>query len=219
LLLHPFSHFDVAFHETPQCSERKDLLYEFYNAPATCRCENSTMDPFSLTVGIIGLVDGGLSLSKELKEKIDDFRDAGREVIELAHEIDLCTTLLDVLGESLDRPENAYPKNVVKQTKRLVEDVSPLAYIMLVDRNTELTLLVQDEGSFRRCQGHANGVRLLGQGFWEIYDPRRDSTRSSREVEGSAIELHLYALYLPSSASSDTGCQRRWRSVDTGRQF
>ncbi|RMZ23039.1 hypothetical protein D0859_12929 [Hortaea werneckii] len=81
------------------------------------------MDPFSITVGIVGLVDGGLSLSKDLKSKIDDFRNAEREVIELAHEIDLCTTLLDVLGDSLNGPENAYPKNIAKQTKRLVEDV------------------------------------------------------------------------------------------------
>lgn len=81
------------------------------------------MDPFSITVGIVGLVDGGLSLSKDLKNKIDDFKNAEREVIELAHEVDLCTTLLDVLGDSLDRPESAYPKNVVKQTRRLVEDV------------------------------------------------------------------------------------------------
>lgn len=81
------------------------------------------MDPFSITVGIVGLVDGGLSLSKDLKSKIDDFRNAERDVIELAHEIDLCTTLLDVLGDSLNGPENAYPKNIAKQTKRLVEDV------------------------------------------------------------------------------------------------
>lgn len=81
------------------------------------------MDPFSITVGIVGLVDGGLSLSKDLKSKIDDFRNAEREVIELAHEIDLCTTLLDVLGDSLNGPENAYPKNIAKQTKRLVGDV------------------------------------------------------------------------------------------------
>ncbi|KAI7194306.1 hypothetical protein KC363_g2209 [Hortaea werneckii] len=82
-----------------------------------------SMDPFSITVGIVGLVDGGLSLSKDLKSKIDDFRNAEREVIELAHEIDLCTTLLDVLGDSLNGPENAYPKNIAKQTKRLVEDM------------------------------------------------------------------------------------------------
>ncbi|RMY68921.1 hypothetical protein D0863_06802 [Hortaea werneckii] len=81
------------------------------------------MDPFSITVGIVGLVDGGLSLSKDLKSKIDDFRNAEREVIELAHEIDLCTTLLDVLGDSLNEPENAYPKNIAKQTKRLVGDM------------------------------------------------------------------------------------------------
>ncbi|RMX93470.1 hypothetical protein D0868_12839 [Hortaea werneckii] len=81
------------------------------------------MDPFSITVGIVGLVDGGLSLSKDLKSKIDDFRNAEREVIELAHEIDLCTTLLDVLGDSLNGPENAYPKNIAKQTKRLVGDM------------------------------------------------------------------------------------------------
>jgi hypothetical protein len=81
------------------------------------------MDPFSITVGIIGLVDGGLSLSKDLKGKIVTFRHAEQEVLELAHEIDLCVTLLDVFGQSLDRPENEYPKNVVKQTRRLVEDV------------------------------------------------------------------------------------------------
>ena len=82
------------------------------------------MDPFSLTVGIVGAVDGGLSLAEKLKGKIDDYRGAGREVEELAHEIDLCATLLDVLGDSLERPESAYPKNVVKQTWRLVGDVS-----------------------------------------------------------------------------------------------
>ncbi|KAK4546394.1 hypothetical protein LTR36_002071 [Oleoguttula mirabilis] len=81
------------------------------------------MDPFSLTVGIIGVVDGGISLSERLKGKIDDYRNAKREVEELTHEIDLCTTLLDVLGDSLDRPESAYPKNVARQTRRLVEDM------------------------------------------------------------------------------------------------
>ena len=85
------------------------------------------MDPFSITVGIVGLVDGGLSLSKELKGKIVAFKHAEQEVMELAHEIDLCTTLLDILGQSFDRPENAYPKNVVKQTKRLVDDVGTIS--------------------------------------------------------------------------------------------
>lgn len=82
------------------------------------------MDPLSITVGIIGVVDAGISLSERLKGRIDDYRNAEREVEELAHEIDLCTTLLDVFGESLDKPENAYPKNVARQTKRLVADVS-----------------------------------------------------------------------------------------------
>jgi len=81
------------------------------------------MDPFSITVGIVGLVDGGLSLSKELKDKIDSFKDAGNEIIELAHEVDLCTTLVDVLGNGLDRPESVYPANVIKQTRWLVGDV------------------------------------------------------------------------------------------------
>lgn len=93
------------------------------------------MDPFSVTVGVIGVVDAGISLSKELKGKIDDFNNAEREVIELAHEIDLCTTLLDVLGDNFDRPENAYPKNVVKQTRRLVMDVSGLMFPSQFDQH------------------------------------------------------------------------------------
>ena len=68
---------------------------------------SSTMDPFSITVGIVGLVDGGLSLSKELKGKIVTFRHAEQEVLELAHEIDLCVTLLDVFGQSLDRNQDS----------------------------------------------------------------------------------------------------------------
>ena len=101
-------------------------------------------DPFSITCGVVGLVDTGLSLAKELKKRIDLYRSAERDITDLAHEVDLCTTLLDVFGETLDRPESAYPKNVVRQTKRLVADVSSSSqHHTVLDRS-------QADGSSRR---------------------------------------------------------------------
>ena len=84
----------------------------------------ATMDPFSITCGAVGLVDAGINVARELKTKIDLYKSAEQDIKELAHEVDLCTSLLDIFGNSLDRPESAYPQNVVKQTKRLVADVS-----------------------------------------------------------------------------------------------
>jgi len=80
------------------------------------------MDPFSVTVGIVGVVDGGLSLAGMLKEKISAYRNAENEIMELAHEVDLATNLIDMVGINLDSQQNL-PKNVVKQSKRLVSDV------------------------------------------------------------------------------------------------
>ncbi|KAK4977823.1 hypothetical protein LTR42_002198 [Elasticomyces elasticus] len=82
------------------------------------------MDPFSITAGVIGVVDGGLSLSKMLVDRVKDFNKAEEQIMELAHEVDLCSTLLDELRPRLNLPRGAYPKNLVSVAEVLITRMS-----------------------------------------------------------------------------------------------
>ncbi|KAK5699176.1 hypothetical protein LTR17_023457 [Elasticomyces elasticus] len=82
------------------------------------------MDPFSITAGVIGVVDGGLSLSKMLVDRVQNFRRADEQIMELAHEVDLCNALLDELRPRLNLPRGSYPKNLVSVAEVLITRMS-----------------------------------------------------------------------------------------------
>ncbi|KAK5682448.1 hypothetical protein LTS10_005576 [Elasticomyces elasticus] len=82
------------------------------------------MDPFSITAGVIGVVDGGLSLSKMLVDRVQNFRRADEQIMELAHEVDLCNALLDELRPRLNLPRGSYPKNLVSVAELLITRMS-----------------------------------------------------------------------------------------------
>ncbi|KAK3680279.1 hypothetical protein LTR78_000657 [Recurvomyces mirabilis] len=172
------------------------------------------MDPFSITVGIVGLVDGGLSLSRELKGKIAAFQHAEQEVMELAHEIDLCTTLLDILGQSFDRPENAYPRNVVKQTKRLVEDMNEIFNrVMALLQNFDASARANakymiDAGELKEQHSKLKGLQLSFVFMLSVCPPTHptaalDTATSIGSAEAGRLEGTFQVPITGTSASGE----------------
>jgi hypothetical protein len=99
------------------------------------------MDPFSITVGIVGLADAGTNLAGWLTEKYKSYRDAPELLLEIAHEVEFCAGLVDMFGSSLDRPGVEHPKRFVRDAKVLVEKVGSMiivAYLAYIER-TSLT--------------------------------------------------------------------------------
>ncbi|TKA79509.1 hypothetical protein B0A55_02433, partial [Friedmanniomyces simplex] len=121
-LITPPPQYDDIASPTSGLADYFSRLADTYDSDDDENTRNGRVNVPLTPVAIVGLVDGGLSLSKDLKDKIDTYRNAEREVTELAHEVDLCTTLLEVFGQSLDRAENL-PRNVIKQTERLIVDM------------------------------------------------------------------------------------------------
>lgn len=78
------------------------------------------MDPFSITVGVVGLADAGTSLAGFLTEKYKTYRDAPELILEIAHEVEFCAGLVDMFGSNLDRPGAEYPEKFVRDAKNLV---------------------------------------------------------------------------------------------------
>jgi hypothetical protein len=81
------------------------------------------MDPFSITVGVVGLADAGTTLAGFLTDKYKSYRDAPELILEIAHEVEFCAGLVDMFGSSLDRPGVKYPERFVRDAKGLVERV------------------------------------------------------------------------------------------------
>lgn len=78
------------------------------------------MDPFSITVGVVGLADAGTSLAGFLTDKYKTYRDAPELILEIAHEVEFCAGLVDMFGTNLDRPGAEYPERFVRDAKNLV---------------------------------------------------------------------------------------------------
>ena len=51
------------------------------------------MDPFSITVGVVGLADAGTSLAGFLTEKYKAYRDAPELILEVAHEVEFLSLI------------------------------------------------------------------------------------------------------------------------------
>ena len=83
------------------------------------------MDPFSITVGAVGLADAGTSLAGFLTDKYRSYRDAPELILEVAHEVEFCAGLVDMFADSVDRADvgGKVPKKFVKDARGLVERV------------------------------------------------------------------------------------------------
>ena len=79
------------------------------------------MDPFSITVGVVGLADAGTSLASFLTDKYKTYREAPSLILEIASEVEFCAGLVDIFGSSLDRPGSQYPDRFVRDAKNLVQ--------------------------------------------------------------------------------------------------
>lgn len=81
------------------------------------------MDPFSVTVGAVGLADSGMTLAGFLQDKYKAYRDAPKEILEIADEVQFCSSLVDTLSASLDKAVDSYSSAFVRDARTLVTKV------------------------------------------------------------------------------------------------
>ncbi|KAK5118886.1 hypothetical protein LTR62_000096 [Meristemomyces frigidus] len=168
------------------------------------------MDPFSLAVGIVGLVDGGLNLSRELKGKIVAFRGAEQEVMELAHEIDLSVTLVDLLGQRFDRPEDGYPRNVVRQTRLLVEDMNQIfdrVFGLLQDFDASVKAAakyVLDANELKEQHAKLKGLQLSFVFMLSVCPPSRP-TMTATTGGSQAVSSQSTPVQIPITTTTASG--------------
>ena len=82
-------------------------------------------EPFSLAVSIVGLAETGFSVSKFLNETYGSYRNAPEELLEVAHEVTICSQLMTPLGERLKTRSMKYNPEFQTSVEWLVKNVSP----------------------------------------------------------------------------------------------
>ena len=70
------------------------------------------MDPFSLTVGCVGLLSSIIDLSKTASKFAIDFRDARKDMESVRHELTSLQLCVETLHDDLSQPEINYPQNI-----------------------------------------------------------------------------------------------------------
>ena len=90
------------------------------------------MDPFSITVGAVGLADTGTSLAKSLYGKVKSYKNAPNEIQEVAHDVETCTYMFNLLRSSV----NANDANFTPEFKRIATNL--VKKVQLLETTVEL---------------------------------------------------------------------------------
>ncbi|KAF4628982.1 hypothetical protein G7Y89_g9166 [Cudoniella acicularis] len=81
------------------------------------------MDPFSLTVGAVGLLDTANKLTKSLLDRYEAFSSAPRKMSEIANDVTMVAGLVEVFSQSVDGAGTSikFPERFQRDAKNLVE--------------------------------------------------------------------------------------------------
>lgn len=83
------------------------------------------MDPFSVTVGAVGLLDVANKVTSALIDRYQAFSSAPRQMLEIADQITLCAGLVDVFAKSVDGTgKQDFPRKFQDDASGLITQVS-----------------------------------------------------------------------------------------------
>jgi hypothetical protein len=87
------------------------------------------MDPFSVTVGAVGLLDFANKVTNGLIDRYQAFSSAPRQMLEIADQITLCAGLVDVFAKSVDGTgKQDFPRKFKADAAGLITQVSSQTY-------------------------------------------------------------------------------------------
>lgn len=81
------------------------------------------VDPLSLSASIVGLAETGFSLGKLLVNVFRTYKNAPEEVLEIAHEVNICCQLMAPFGERLKDGSARYNASFQESVEWLVKNV------------------------------------------------------------------------------------------------
>ena len=81
------------------------------------------MDPVSLSASVLTLANAGLSISKFLKKTYSSYRGAPKEVLKIAHEVNICSHLMRPFAEKLKDRSLHYNPAFQTDVEYLVQNV------------------------------------------------------------------------------------------------
>lgn len=81
------------------------------------------MDPASLALGVLSASETAFSVTKFLTTTWSSYRNAPEEVLEIAHEVNICRCLMTPLGEQLKDGSLRYSDDFRISVEHLVENV------------------------------------------------------------------------------------------------
>lgn len=88
------------------------------------------MDPLSVAASIVTLIGVGTKTAEALRFTYKSYRNAPREMREIAVEIEFINGLFDNLAASMERSPEAYTEGFLKRAKNMINNVKhPLTWI------------------------------------------------------------------------------------------
>jgi hypothetical protein len=87
------------------------------------------MDPFSITVGAVGLLDVANKVTSALIDRYQAYSSAPKQMIEIADQITLCAGMVDVFAKSVDGTgRQDFPRRFQNDATSLITQVSKEVY-------------------------------------------------------------------------------------------
>jgi len=84
------------------------------------------MEPVSLAASIVTLTDTGFSVGKLLLDTYSSYRNAPQEVLEIAHEVNICCSLMASMGEQLRTCSVQYSAEFQQSVAWLLQNVGTI---------------------------------------------------------------------------------------------
>jgi hypothetical protein len=83
------------------------------------------MDPFSITVGAVGLLDVANKVAGALIDRYQAYSSAPKQMIEIADQITLCAGMIEVFAKSVEGTgKQAFPRKFQESATSLITQVS-----------------------------------------------------------------------------------------------
>lgn len=83
------------------------------------------LDPISLSASIIALAEAGFAVGRFLSDTFKSYKNAPEDILEIAHEVNICSTLMGSLGEKLKDAALRYSESFRESVEYLVKNVRP----------------------------------------------------------------------------------------------
>ena len=78
------------------------------------------MEPISSLSACLSVADAGVSVAKILKTTYKNYKGAEREILDVAHELEICRGLIIPFGEHLEARTGNYPDTIKNSVQHLI---------------------------------------------------------------------------------------------------